>query len=382
MASLVAELGDGLLRFPRWWFAELAGLVPGRLRRALRERNRWVVFDLSRGELTVSRVTGDKTREVGRVDLSLAPAARRSAVAKLARRLDLRNATLVLRLAEGEALRKRVELPLAAEENLRQVVSFEMDRQTPFKPTEVYFDCRVVERDAERQRLGVEMVVVPRAVVDGALGTLGEWGLAPEVVDLADGEGRAPGELNLLPPGEAPAQRRAGGALNFLLAGVALGLMGAVVYLALERQAAVAEAMKERVALARVDAEAVGALRQEIELLVEDGRFLRDRKRDGALMGVTLNEITRVLPDHTWVYQLRLNGGEMQVWGYSSAASEIVSLIDASPAFAEVKFRSPVTRDARLGLERFNLSATMAAPKGEAAKGDAAKGEAAKGDAK
>ena len=298
------------------------------------------------------------------VDLGLAPATRRGAVAKLARRLDLRNAILVLRLAESEALRKRVELPLAAEENLRQVVSFEMDRQTPFKPAEVYFDCRVVERDAERQRLSVEMVVVPRAVVDGALGTLGEWGLAPEVVDLADGEGRALGELNLLPAGEAPARRRAGGALNFLLAGVALGLMGAVVYLALERQAAVAEAMKERVALAKVDAEAVGALRQEIELLVEDGRFLRDRKRDGAIMGATLNELTRVLPDHTWIYQLRLNGGEMQVWGYSSTASEIVSLIEASPAFAEVKFRSPVTRDARLGLERFNLSAIMVASKG------------------
>jgi general secretion pathway protein L len=356
---MAGEFGDSLLRFPRWWFSELAGLVPGGLRRALREQNRWVVFDFSGRELTISRVAGQKTREAGRVDLSLDRSMQRSAVARIARRLDLRNATLVVRLAESHALRKVVELPLAAEENLRQVLGFEMDRQTPFKPSEVYFDCRVIDRDAERQRLRGEIVVVPRAVVDGALGTLGEWGLAPEVVDLAGGDGSELGQVNLLPEERTVGRRRSGGALKFLLAGIALGLMGAVIYIALERQAAVAAAMADRVTAAKVDAEAVSGLRQEIKRLVDDGRFLRDRKRDDVIMTTTLNELTRVLPDHTWVYQLRLNGGEVQVWGYSSAASEIVSLIEASPAFREVKFRSPVTRDARLGLERFNLSATM-----------------------
>ena len=38
-------------------------------------------------------------------------------------------------------------MPAATEENLPQVLSFEMDRLTPFRSDEVYFDHRVVGRD-------------------------------------------------------------------------------------------------------------------------------------------------------------------------------------------------------------------------------------------
>jgi len=265
-----------------------------------------------------------------------------------------------LRLADARVLRRSVDLPLAAEENLRQVMAFEMDRQTPFKPDEVYFDCRVAARDQESQQLRAELTVIPRTVVDEAMARARDWGLAPQVVDVAGAAGGGIGALNLLPPDQVPAPARSGTLFNAALVALALGLAAAATTLAFERQGEIARLMAERVAGAKAEAEAAAALRDELERLIDDGGFLSGRKLSAASVTATLDELTRVLPDHAWVYQLRLNEGEVRVSGYSSAASEIIALIDASPVFREVKFRSPVTEDARLGLERFNLSAELA----------------------
>ncbi len=365
MAGVITEVGSAVLRLPSWWLGELRALMPKGLRRAFRGRPKWVVFDISGPDLVVSRGVGQSNREVGRVDLGPDGAGQRKAIDRLVRKLDLGAATVVLRLPQGDVLRKPVDLPLAAEENLREVLSFEMDRQAPFKPGEFSFDYRIVRRDPETQRLQVELTVIPRSVVEAALERAAGWGVRPDVVDVAGDTGVETGALNLLPPERAQQVKvGAGGRFNFVLGLIALVLMGTVIYKLIERQSAVASIMAERVAAAKVEAEAVAALGEELERLVEEGRFLRRRKRQAIAATVVLEELTRVLPDHTWVYELHLNEGEMRLAGFSSAASEIIALIEGSELFREVAFRSPVTQDPRRGLERFNLSAQVAVAEG------------------
>ena len=360
MVGVITDLGSALVRFPSWWLGELAALLPEGLRRAFRDEPKWLVLDVSGPDLIIRRRVGEKNREVGRVELGLDRPAQRRAIGRLVRGLNLRAATVVLRLPDTHALRKPVDLPLAAEENLREVLAFEMDRQTPFKPDEVHFDYRIVHRDPERQRLQVELTVMPRSVVDEAVAMAGDWELPPQVVDVAGEHASEIGSFNLLPQGRAAAPAGPRGGINFVLGLTAVLLMAAVIYVLFERQGMVATVMAERVADAKVEAEAVTALGEEIDRLGEDGRFLRERKRSAATVTAALDELTRVLPDRTWLYELRLNNGELGISGYSSAASEVIALIEDSPRFREVKFRSPVTRDTRLGLERFNLSATVA----------------------
>ena len=54
---------------------------------------------------------------------------------------------------------RRVTMPAATEENLRQVLGFEMDRLTPLRADEVYFDYRVVSRDAAAGQIAVQLAV-------------------------------------------------------------------------------------------------------------------------------------------------------------------------------------------------------------------------------
>ena len=74
-------------------------------------------------------------------------------------------------------------LPIAAEDNLRQVLAFEMDRQTPFKADQVYFDYRLGEREAAARNLQVELIVVPRAPLDADLAKLTAGSLELDGVD-------------------------------------------------------------------------------------------------------------------------------------------------------------------------------------------------------
>ncbi len=357
--SVIGDLGSAVARFPGWWLGELGALVPERLRQAMHDEAKWIVLDVSGPGLAISRGRGERAQEIGYVELGQDRAAERRAVTGLLRKLNPRAATVVLRLADTRALRRLVDLPLAAEENLREVLAFEMDRQTPFKPDEVYFDCQVVARDEESQLLRAELTVIPRTVADEALERAADWGLAPQVVDIAGVASSETGHLNLLPPDLVPTPARSGSLLTAALVLLAAGLAATALYLLFERQSEVAKLMAERVAAAKVEAESAASLRKELDRVIEESGFLGGRKRGSGTVTATLDELTQVLPDHTWVYQLRLDKNEVRVSGYSSAASEIIALIDASPAFREVKFRSPVTQDARLGLERFNLSAEI-----------------------
>jgi hypothetical protein len=81
-------------------------------------------------------------------------------------------------LRHHEALVRRVTLPAATEENLAQVLGFEMDRLTPFKSDEVYFDQRVVSRDAADGQIAVELAMAPRDRVDARVRELGSLGVS------------------------------------------------------------------------------------------------------------------------------------------------------------------------------------------------------------
>ena len=60
---------------------------------------------------------------------------------------------------------KRLSLPSPTEENLKEVLGFEMDRYTPFALEDVYFDFKIVKRDEEKKIIHVLLMVVKKEVV-------------------------------------------------------------------------------------------------------------------------------------------------------------------------------------------------------------------------
>lgn len=187
-----------LAAFWNWWSGEIARLALERfatLRGAASVP--LIAFDDQELVLVEPRAAvGPETR----LDLSaLDEARRRTAVRALLERAGETRERLRLCLGRGEALVRRVSMPAATEENLRQVLAFEMDRLTPFRAEEVYFDYHVVSRDAAGGQLGVQLAVARRELVDMRVATLRSLGANVQGVAVRDDAGQGAIPFDLLP---------------------------------------------------------------------------------------------------------------------------------------------------------------------------------------
>ncbi len=360
MTRFLTEIRRGATAFFGWWGGELAALVPGRLRRGFRAEAGQIVFDVSGAGIAIHQVSERSHREIGRIAARPDdPAVEAASLAPVIGRLRMDRYDVVLRMPAAHALRKTLSLPRAAADNLRQVLTFEMDRQTPFSADQVYFDFLAGAAPSSSETMDVELVACPKGEVDAAVERSRAWGIEPDIVDIAGGETHAPARINLLP--RAPGRTGASGMarLTAVLAVVAVILGAAAVYLPLDRQHRAAELMQAEAAKARVQAMAAAELRETIAELAGGAEFLVKRKRASPGVVETLDALTRLVPDDTWLQQLRINGDEVRLTGFSAAASSLIGLIEQSERFTEARFRSSVTRDARNKAERFTISAKI-----------------------
>ena len=366
---MLSENGRPLSRFLAWWLGELRACLPGAISGGLFGAAERLEVALDAGEARfVLRRNGD-ARELGRVALDAKPGAKPGkAAAKAANRLLRRNRAasghVTLRLPASQVLRPNVELPIAAAENLREVLAFEMDRHTPFSSDEVLFDFRVAGSDAELQRLNVEVLVARKRDVEAALALAGTMGLSPECVtgpepEHATGAPRAE-TFNLLPEAERPHPSRLVPRLVAVAAVVTLGLAGVTLGLWFERQQATLERLEARVAELRATTGETGRLEEKVAHLLAISGYLVEQKRSRPQMVEILDEVTRRLPDEHWLISYSFRNGTVRLAGYSDDPSSVLRLLEQSGLFSEARFAAPVTMDPRIGKERFNLIATVA----------------------
>jgi general secretion pathway protein L len=359
MASLIGFARRGLQGFFAWWLGELVSLIPARISPAQRHNRHRLVLALEDEGIKVCEIVGTREQELGGV--ARTGPGQAAQVAALLRKARRRTSRVTLRLAPGMGLRKVLDLPLAAEHDLNQLLRFEMDRLTPFRAEDVTFAHGVLERDPEQQRITVELQVVPRAVVSRALEVAAVCKVRPVRVELPKLESSAPESpapaLNLL-PGEPEVARAS--RLNRSLTLVALALLAAALAIPLQRQRVIAADLEREVAAAKEAAQQSVRLRDRLQQLEANARFLTDQKRRTPMVTRILAELTRVIPDQAYVEQLDLGEGQLNLRGLATTASDLIGLLEQSALFREPQFRSPVTQDPRLGLERFQLSAEVA----------------------
>lgn len=360
LAAQARHAGMLLRWFVDWWSGELAALIPERLRRHLDSAASRLVVVIDNGQALLLLENGKAPERLQSFDLTAHGSA--AEIRALLRRCRLASAVAegrvetCVRIPEDKALRATIELPLAAESNLDEVISFELDRLTPFKADQVYFAPRITGRDLATKRLTVELTLVPRPVADQALALVGDrLGLPAARLDVAAGQGRSAVSANLLPRSLLP--RRPGtGALAHALAAVAVCLAIVAAYLPLARLQREAAAATQEFASVR----AAIALQRQIEELRKEQRFLVDRKREAPTVSNLLVETTHVLPDDTFLSSWQLTGTEIQLGGTTRSAAALIPLLEQSHGFRETAFRTPVTQDPVTGRESFHIAAQAA----------------------
>jgi general secretion pathway protein L len=87
--------------------------------------------------------------------------------------------------------------------------------------------------------------------------------------------------------------------------------------------------------------------------------LLAKRKQSTPSSVLVLEAISRVLPDNTYVTELRIEGDKIQVVGMTQDAPSLIRLIEQSPQFTRATFFAPTTRAENETGERFHIEAHL-----------------------
>ncbi|MGD8498347.1 MAG: PilN domain-containing protein [Chromatiales bacterium] len=352
--------GRRIPQFFDWWLGELADMLPESLRGVLRPEKRRLLVVIEEDQARFAMVGPGGRRELGSLTLTGDSEEARRVDALLGKdRLGVED--IVLCLPAAAVMQKTLSLPLAAQENLREVLSFEMDRYTPFRADAVYYDYRVQARDPQAGRLRVWLGVVPRARLDPLLESLAAMGLQPGIVDVAleEPEAESP-ELNLLPVERRRRGPRSAKVLNRVLASLVALLVIAALAIPLVQRHALVDSLRQELAVARAEAEEARRLREQLDRSTAEGAFLVQRKREELPLVQVLDELTRLLPDDTWLYGFEAKDSTVELKGESSEAAMLVSAIENAPFFSNTRFAAAITKNPQSGDDRFVLSTSIA----------------------
>jgi general secretion pathway protein L len=334
-----------------WWLGQLAELLPRWLRRgALSAADAMVISPagaLGRGvdAVAISLRRNGKDTPVGRFD----PAA--PGLAQLPR---APGGTTVLRLGAADVLAKTLTLPPAAQPNLRQVLTFEMDRETPFKSEEIYWNHRLETADRQKDRLSVRLMLLPKETLAPLLEALDQVGIRPSRAEIADG----PDAGSCLPfAGDGSRQYPTSGWLIRVAAVCCAILALAAVMTPFVRQEIALAALQREIAVGRDLAAQADSVRQEIDRLSGSAEFVeRERDKAGQPLAV-LAATTGVMPDDTYLTEIELRGRKLTLSGHSAAASRLIGALSAAGGFRNPGFAAPVTHIEALHSELFTIIA-------------------------
>lgn len=312
----------------RWWINEIFAMLP----------ERWV----GRGEL-IAEISGDEFIFVRESRGTRMPVTHLET-----------HGTVSLRVCAQSVLRRTLRLPVSARFRLREILANDLERQCPLDPQAVLFTFQILSVERAVSRLVVSLVLLRRDLVEPAVTRLQRLGLRVKEVRAG---GLGGGRDDRLTIAQAPKiSRRHRPAI--LLAFLAVAVIGTDVYVRKLQQEALIAGLSSEAAQLDIAATRARAFQNEFETARKQDDFLAKQRRQPSV-GVILAEITRLLPDRSWLYNLDYDGREIQIQGYSSDASSLVAMFDSSKLFDGAAFRAPMTQGPQANLQQFDLSMNL-----------------------
>lgn len=350
--------GSPMPAFLAWWGGELRAVLPPRWRSWFGVGADWYLLQAV-GERWTLRRRGQAEPLAGWDEAAEGtPALAFNTALQHVEHEDLRVALL---LPEAVVLRRTLQLPLAARDNLQQVAGFEMDRQTPFSAAQVYYAVRELNAPAPAGRCAVELVAVTRSTLDPLLARVRAQGMSIDAVDVAQAEDRL--GVNLLPSDQIPRRAHPRRRLNLILAAVVVALLLLVGGEWVHNREAALTRMQAEVASMRGDARQVAELRQQLQDNAGAAGFLATRKKDTVSILSILDDATQRLPAGTWLERFSVdNTGQIGMQGQSQQAAKLLDALKDSPVITDAGFQGSIQPDPATGKERFYLTAKVKQP--------------------
>ena len=342
---------------------ELLGLLPATWQEILGATDRRLCIRVQGEELHLFAANNGRLTELGSVSSDDESLLRKC----LARFHQQKNAPRYLLLDNKQVLRRMLTLPLSAEGKLREVVSFEVDRQTPFTQDQIYFEARVISRNLQSKQCQVELIVLPKQALEKNLKTLGVLASDLSGADVLEDNWQTLG-VNLLPLHLRTAHANQNFWLNLGLALAGLALLVIAMNQVLKNREQVQQEWEQKVAIAKTQAKDANVFREQLKRAGKAEIFLEKFRNSQPAMLTLINDLTKRIPDDTALDKISVNEGRLVLVGQSKQAAALVGQLQGSPYISSPALAGAVQPDTRTNRDRFTLNATVNGSK-EAANG-------------
>ncbi|NOT83845.1 MAG: fimbrial assembly protein, partial [Methylococcaceae bacterium] len=184
MQNLNSAVDLDYKKFFRWWKRELSFLIPGRIKQLISDQHGIIVVRPAEKQFALSYWYEGQEEPLIKLDRDDAGIAKYKEMLLADERLQ--KASLIFRLTKEHAIQKELSLPVAAKENLYQVVSYELSRYSPFSVDQVYFAVKALDVVNEPGQIRVMLILVAREMLDSIYADLKAFGMVPKFVDYED----------------------------------------------------------------------------------------------------------------------------------------------------------------------------------------------------
>ena len=323
--------------FMKWWRDELLGMLPDGLR--LRLHRSAVGLSIYLYDNKIGNLVFPASLDLPH-PVKDDPLAALQSTEPLAVPVDLY-------IPGDETLVRSLRLPVAVLENLAEVLSFEMDRQTPFKAEDVYFGYRVTGKSDDRQFVNIELCVVPRERLQWLMTAMQKWQLQQGSVTLNDD-----GLKIRMHPTTMQRQSSLSKAVPVI---AMLVLSAAIIVTPFILQQRDMQTLQHELAMVRESTRDAQRISEQLNRHMEVVTLLTGLKHQVPPVIDVLNQVSHLLPDGTWLQQMEVKDNQVHLQGLSSAASSLIDILEASSYFRNARFSAQVSVDNESGSEQFRI---------------------------
>ncbi len=267
----------------------------------------------------------------------------------------LRGSRAEVILRPGRFMFRPLELPKRAGEFLEGIVRSQIDRLTPWSVNEAAYTW-TPPIEASNDRIQLTVAATARSMLMPYVRAVADLGAASVIVSTVPQDaGVTDGALKVY-------EQRNGGTIEVtrirqILMMVFLGAAALALV-----SSGVSSILGDSLDSEQQDlSHKIAARRAAMRRNADGGaqRILERRKQTTPAAVMVLDALSKVLPDHTYVLELRIENGKVQVTGITKDAPSLIRLIEQSPHFEHATFFAPTTQSPGEPGERFHIEARV-----------------------
>lgn len=357
MLKLDTEINIGA--FWSWWTGELISLLPASVVDGFNHSNGFLIIEPKGLNVQVTYQNNSGYRNVNTLlgEFEVHEAASKRLKAIIANDAMYSHAEIVIRIPAALGMQKIISLPEIAASNLQQMLTYELDRYTPFNPSQVYYDVVKLGKPVNGQ-ISVALLVVQRHVLDEICEQLSALGLAPAYADCEQQPitQLAPKErYNLLPQTLRHLKSKKPQVVMYCSLGILVVMLLILFVHPLWMAYQGIDKLKTHLHKVEKLALQVEDSKRGIDYLYQATNQLMTKKRNNPALVEIFNLLSKELKDDTSLSQLRYTASGLELLGESGNASALIAALEKTGRFRNTRFISPVTQDRTSGKERFQL---------------------------